>query len=103
MIPILTGFLSLRMGLGQVAQKTADDLLGRLAIAPLVLEGRGLDVTPAMIDQLAAVADPETAAAFTIIMNDEIGFVAIGKKWFYHACMMQRRDPVSTWHQLTGT
>ncbi len=90
-------------GLGQAAQETVDDLLGRLAIAPLVLEGRGLDVTPAMIDQLAAVADPETAAAFTIIMNDEIGFVAIGKKWFYHACMMQRRDPVSTWHQLTGT
>ena len=39
-----------------------------------------------MIDRLQAVADPETAAAFTIIMNDEIGHVAIGKKWFDYVC-----------------
>merc|ERR1739841_44969 len=67
------GDLPAHDGLWQAARETADDLLGRLAIAPLVLEARGLDVTPAMIDRLQAVADPETAAAFTIIMNDEIG------------------------------
>ena len=81
------------MGCGRQPGKTADDLLGRLAIAPLVLEARGLDVTPAMIERLQAVADPETAAAFTIIMNDEIVHVAIGKKWFDYVCGMQRRDP----------
>ena len=97
------GDLPAHDGLWQAARETADDLLGRLAIAPLVLEARGLDVTPAMIDRLQAVADPETAAAFTIIMNDEIGHVAIGKKWFDYVCGMQRRDPVSTWHQLVGT
>ena len=97
------GDLPAHDGLWQAAQETTNDLLGRLAIAPLVLEARGLDVTPSMIDRLQAVADPETAAAFTIIMNDEIGHVAIGKKWFDYVCGMQRRDPVSTWHQLVGT
>jgi uncharacterized ferritin-like protein (DUF455 family) len=97
------GDLPAHDGLWQAAQETADDFLGRLAIAPLVLEARGLDVTPAMIDRLQSVDDAQTAAAFTIIMNDEIGHVAIGKKWFDYVCGMERRDPVSTWHQLVGT
>ena len=41
-------------GLWQAADTIKDDLLARLAIAPLVLETRGLDVTPAMIDKLTA-------------------------------------------------
>jgi uncharacterized ferritin-like protein (DUF455 family) len=90
-------------GLWQAAQETSHDLLGRLAIAPLVLEARGLDVTPVMIDKLHAVDDPDSAAAFAIIMQDEIGHVAIGKKWFDYQCGMHRLDPVSTWHQLVGT
>jgi len=90
-------------GLWQAAQETADDLLGRLAIAPLVLEARGLDVTPTMIDKLLAVGDPETARAFEIIMTDEIGHVAVGKKWFDFVCGVERLDPVSTWHRLVGT
>ena len=80
-------------GPGQGAQETADDLLGRLAIAPLVLEGRGLDVTPAMIDQLVAVADPESAATFTVTMNDEIGLVAIGKNGFTMPSRRSREIP----------
>ena len=32
---------------------TAQDLLGRLAVVPMVLEARGLDVTPGMIDLFA--------------------------------------------------
>ena len=97
------GDLPAHDSLWQAAQETAHDLLGRLAIAPLVLEARGLDVTPTMIGRLQAVEDADSAAAFQIIMTDEIGHVAIGKKWFDYVCGMERLDPVSTWHRLVGT
>ena len=48
------------------------DFLARLAIAPLVLEAPGLDVTPTMIDRLKSVGYKETANALGIIMADEI-------------------------------
>ena len=76
------GDLPAHDGLWQAADATKHDLLARLAIAPLVLEARGLDVTPAMIDRLTAVGDDETAAALGIIMHDEVGHVAVGKRWF---------------------
>ena len=56
-----------------------------------------------MIDWLQAVADPKTAAVVAIIMYDEIGHVAIGKKWSDDVCEIERLDPVSTQHQLLGT
>ena len=79
-----------RSGLWQAADATKHDLLARLAIAPLVLEARGLDVTPAMIDRLTAVGDDETAAALGIIMHDEVGHVAVGKRWFDYVCGLIR-------------
>ena len=94
------GDLPAHDGLWQAAAETKDDLLGRLAIAPLVLEARGLDVTPTMISRLINVGDKETAAALEIIMRDEITHVAVGKRWFDYCCGMQRLDPVSTWHGL---
>lgn len=94
------GDLPAHDGLWQAARETAHDLLGRLAIAPLVLEARGLDVTPSMIDKLNAVEDNESATALGIIMHDEIGHVLIGKRWFDYVCGMHRRDPVSSWHML---
>ena len=97
------GDLPAHDGLWQAAHETARDFLARLAIAPLVLEARGLDVTPAMIEKLRGVDDDATADALEIIMNDEIGHVAIGKKWFDYSCGTQRLDPVSTWHRLVGT
>ena len=97
------GDLPAHDGLWQAAQETAHDLLARLAIAPLVLEARGLDVTPAMIDRLRDIGDTASADAFAIIMHDEVGHVGVGKSWFDYACGLQRLDPVSTWHRLVGT
>lgn len=94
------GDLPAHDGLWQAAKETAHDLLGRLAIAPLVLEARGLDVTPTMITKLNAVGDNESADALGIIMHDEVGHVLIGKRWFDYVCGMHRRDPVSSWHML---
>ena len=94
------GDLPAHDGLWQAADATKHDLLARLAIAPLVLEARGLDVTPTMIDRLKSVGDDETANALGIIMTDEITHVSVGKRWFDYMCGMDRLDPVSTWHSL---
>ena len=86
---------------GSVAGGTGhgDDLLARLAIVPLVLEARGLDVTPRMINSLRTAKDEESAAVLETIYRDEIGHVAIGRKWFEYACP---GDPVATWQRLVN-
>ena len=74
------GDLPAHDGLWQAADAIKHDLLARLAIAPLLLEARWLDVTPTMIDQLKSVGDEETANALGIIMTDEITHVSVGKR-----------------------
>ena len=94
------GALPAHDGLWQAAEETAEDLLGRLAIAPLVLEARGLDVTPMLLEKFTAAEDDASAAILEIIMKDEVGHVATGKRWFDYQCGMERLDPISTWQGL---
>ncbi len=91
------GALPAHDGLWQAAQDTSHDLLARLAVVPLVLEARGLDVTPAMIQRLTAVNDEKSAAVLEVIYRDEIGHVAIGRRWFLWACQARRLDPRKAW------
>jgi uncharacterized ferritin-like protein (DUF455 family) len=72
------GDLPAHDGLWEAAAATADDLLARLAVVPLVLEARGLDVTPQMAARLARVGDAQSAEILHRIYRDEIGHVAIG-------------------------
>ena len=74
-----------------------DNALARLAVVPMVLEARGLDVTPAMIEKLRAVDDLESVAALEIIYADEVGHVAIGRKWFEALCAQGGLEPEPTW------
>ena len=94
------GDLPAHDGLWEAALATRNDLAGRLAIAPLVLEARGLDVTPQLIHKVKAVGDQESADILQIIMEDEVGHVATGKKWFDFVCGCERRDPISSWQGL---
>lgn len=97
------GDLPAHDGLWQAAQDTADDLLARLAIVPLVLEARGLDVTPGMIESLRKAGDEDSAAVLDVIYADEIGHVAIGRKWFEAVCASRSSaDPVATWQRLVN-
>ncbi len=89
-------------GLWLSAQATADDIAARLAIVPMVLEARGLDVTPGMIEKLDRAGDIESADALRIIYRDEVGHVAIGKRWFDHVCVERGIDPLATWRQLVA-
>lgn len=97
------GDLPAHDGLWQASMATAHDVLARLAIVPMVLEARGLDVTPAMIDKLVAAGDERSAAALQVIHDDEIGHVAAGKRWFDHVCADRDLDPVPTWQELVRT
>ena len=79
------GALPAHDGLWRSAIATAHDLLARLAVVPLVLEARGLDVTPEMIGRLQRAGDADSAAILQRIYADEIGHVAAGSKWFHFA------------------
>jgi uncharacterized ferritin-like protein (DUF455 family) len=84
------GALPAHDGLWQAAQATGHDLLARIAVVPLVLEARGLDVGPAMRANLQAAGDLASAEILDIIYRDEKRHVAFGAKWFRFLC--QRAD-----------
>jgi uncharacterized ferritin-like protein (DUF455 family) len=80
------GDMNAHDGLWQAAAETADDLLARLAVVPLVLEARGLDVTPAMTGKLRKAGDDRSADILQVIHDEEITHVAAGARWFRHMC-----------------
>jgi uncharacterized ferritin-like protein (DUF455 family) len=94
------GDLAAHDGLWQAAHETRHDLLARLAIVPLVLEARGLDVTPAMIARFERLGDAESAAVLRVIYADEIGHVAAGRRWFDWLCTRRGAAPIETWRAL---
>jgi uncharacterized ferritin-like protein (DUF455 family) len=94
------GDLPAHDGLWEAADNTAHDVLARLAVVPLVLEARGLDVTPAMIENLRRADDPKSVAVLERIYTCEIGHVAIGRRWFEWVAKQRALDPVTTWHEL---
>ena len=87
-------------GLWEMAQKTAHDVLVRMALVPRVLEARGLDVTPGIIAKLKACDDETFVAHLEIIHRDEIGHVAIGSRWFRYVCEQRGLAPRETFKQL---
>lgn len=97
------GALPAHDGLWEASMATAHDLKARLAVVPLVLEARGLDVTPAMIERLRAVGDDESADALQVIHDDEITHVAAGKRWFGFLCRREALPERETWQHLVRT
>ncbi|MFD0915520.1 ferritin-like domain-containing protein [Pseudahrensia aquimaris] len=97
------GDLDAHDGLWEAAQSTDHSLTARLAVVPLILEARGLDVTPALITQLEEIGDQRTLRIFKIIYRDEQGHVAVGAKWFRFLCAREGVDPVATFQKLVRT
>ena len=94
------GDLPAHDGLWEAAAATACDLLARLAVVPLVLEARGLDVTPAMIARLERAGDEASASVLRRIYRDEIEHVAAGRRWFDWACARRGLPAVGTYQEL---
>jgi uncharacterized ferritin-like protein (DUF455 family) len=86
--------------LWDMAGQTAHDVLERMALVPRVLEARGLDVTPKIMEKLRAVGDDATCAALEIILRDEVGHVERGSRWFNYLCGQRGLDPEPTFMAL---
>ncbi|WP_252181285.1 ferritin-like domain-containing protein [Azospirillum sp. B4] len=94
------GDLPAHDGLWQASEVTAHDLAARLALVPMVLEARGLDVTPGMIANLKKVGDEDSTAVLQIIHDEEIGHVAAGRHWFGVITSAAGDDPAERWRAL---
>ena len=89
-------------GLWEMAVKTADSCLARMALVPRVLEARGLDVTPGMIERLRAVGDHATVAILELILREEVAHVGAGSRWFAWCCAREGLDAEATFNELIG-
>ena len=90
-------------GLWDMAVRTADSCLARMALVPRVLEARGLDVTPGMIERLRSVGDTATVTILETILREEVAHVAAGSRWFAWCCERSRVDPQATFRDLLET
>jgi uncharacterized ferritin-like protein (DUF455 family) len=87
-------------GLWEMAVKTAHDPLVRMALVPRVLEARGLDATPAIVEKFRAVRDERAVEILAIVERDEIGHVAIGSRWYLYLCAQRGLEPLPTFRSL---
>lgn len=97
------GDLPAHDGLWEAAEATAHDALARLAVVPMVLEARGLDVTPATVSRFEAAGDARSAAILGRIYHDEIRHVGAGTRWFKTMCESRKLAAVAEWKRLVGT
>ena len=94
------GALPAHDGLWQAAGETAHDAMARLAIVPMVLEARALDITPATVDRFEGVGDAASARMLRRIVTDEIRHVAAGTTWFRHATNRAGLEPANHYQIL---
>jgi uncharacterized ferritin-like protein (DUF455 family) len=96
------GAMPAHAGMWRAAEDTMDDLMGRLAVVPMVLEARGLDVTPQMLEVFRRAKSDQAVAALEIIYAEEVAHVAYGSKWFHFLCGRHELDPNETFHTLVS-
>lgn len=94
------GALAAHAGMWTAATDTRDDIMGRLAVVPMVLEARGLDVTPGIIKLFKQAKDKGAVDALEVIYSEEVAHVAYGSKWFHFLCGRRELDPTPTFHGL---
>ncbi len=87
-------------GLWAMAERTAHRDTARMALVPRVLEARGLDVTPGMIERLRQLGDMRTVAILEVILREEVAHVAAGTRWYLHCCARDGVEPVETFFAL---
>ena len=97
------GALPAHAGMWRAAEDTATDFMGRLAVVPMVLEARGLDVTPGMIKLFKQAKAHSAVAALETIYAEEVAHVAYGSKWFHFLCGRHDEDPKERFHALVRT
>ncbi len=86
--------------LWDMAERTQGDILARIGIVPRTMEARGLDASPGVKNKLVSVGDHRAGEILDIILEDEIGHVAAGNRWYRHLCKERGLDPVRTYAEL---
>ena len=94
------GALPAHDGLWEAAAGTAHDVAARLAVVPMVLEARGLDVTPATLASFERAGDARSAAILGRIYRDEIRHVRVGTSWFKSLCESRDLVAAAEWQRL---
>jgi len=88
--------------LWDMAERTQSDILARIGIVPRTMEARGLDASPGVKNKLVSAGDHRAGEILDIILQDEIGHVAAGNRWYRYLCAARGLDPVSTYAQLVA-
>lgn len=88
-------------GLWAMTEKTAGDIVARMALVPRTLEARGLDATPPIQAKLAKAGDTKAVEILDVILHDEVGHVAIGNRWYAWLCEREGLDAVQHYRTLT--
>lgn len=96
------GALPAHDGLWDAALVTRHDVAARLAVVPMVLEARGLDVTPLTIDRFRAAGDESSARILERILADEIRHVSFGATHFAAFCEQHGKTPELLWKSLVA-
>lgn len=86
--------------LWDMAERTSDDILARIALVPRTMEARGLDASPPVRAKLAQAGDMPAAHILDIILRDEIGHVGVGNRWYAWLCDQRGLEPVATYAAL---
>ncbi|SFV55276.1 COG2833: uncharacterized protein [hydrothermal vent metagenome] len=94
------GDFSAHNGLWEMAVKTDNDVMVRMALVPRVLEARGLDVTPSIQKKFKNSDFQKMVGILDRIFKDEIGHVAIGSYWFEYLTKQRNLNPVDTFKKL---
>ena len=90
-------------GLWAMCERTAGDVVARMALVPRTLEARGLDATPpiqARLRQAGTAQAQALAAILDVILRDEVGHVAIGNRWYGWLCAQRGLAPLEHFRQL---
>jgi len=96
------GALPAHDGLWEAAAETSHDVAARLAVVPMVLEARGLDVTPAMMARVAQSGDHAGTRILKRILDDEIRHVAFGASHFARVCENRSVAMATHWKMLVN-
>ena len=86
--------------LWEMVERTTESVIARMALVPRTMEARGLDAVPSIRDRFRQIKEDRAVEILEIILNDEIGHVLIGNRWFNFLCNKDNLSPITTYREL---
>jgi len=96
------GDFSAHNSLWEMVERTTDSVIARMALVPRTMEARGLDAVPSIRDRFKQIKELRAVEILEIILNDEIGHVLIGNRWFNFLCSKENLSPITAYRELAG-